>query len=401
MDLVAIISFCILLLLAYVFDISSSKTKIPSVILLLSLGFLVKQVVNIFKFKIPDLNPTLPFLGTIGLVLIVLESSLELELNKSKLYFIWKSFILALLPMLVTSFGLAFAFQYFGGYSFKDSLSNTIPLAIISSAIAIPSSNNLLKSDKTFIVYESSFSDILGVILFNLIITNNNFGFKLVGHFIFEVFFIIVISCGTTLGLAFFLSKIKHHIKFIPMILMILLIYSISKMFHLPALIFILFFGLFLCNIDKFKNYRFINIFNTIAFYKEVRRFKILASEFSFLIRALFFLLFGYLIETNELFNENTIFEALCITAGIFIIRALFLKLLKLPINPLLYIAPRGLISILLFLSIPEVQKIEIANKSLLIQVIILTAMIMMFGLMKCKNNDTKTTENNTADKAI
>lgn len=401
MDLVVIISFCILLLLAYVFDISSSKTKIPSVILLLSLGFLVKQVVDIFKFRIIDLSPILPFLGTIGLVLIVLESSLELELNKSKLYFIWKSFILALLPMLLTSLGLSIAFLYIGGYSFKDSLCNAIPLAIISSAIAIPSSNNLLNQEKTFITYESSFSDILGVILFNFIATNKNLGFQLVGHFFFEIFIIIAISCGTTLGLAFFLSKIKHHIKFIPMILMILLIYSISKIYHLPALIFILFFGLFLCNIDKFKNYKFIKLFNTIAFYKEVRRFKILTSEFSFLIRALFFLLFGFLIESSELLNENTIFEALCITAGIFIIRAIFLKVFKLPMNPLLYIAPRGLISILLFLSIPEVQKIEIANKSLLIQVIILTAMIMMFGLIKYKNNETKSTEKNAADKAI
>jgi len=45
------------------------------------------------------------------------------------------------------------------------------------------------------------------------------------------------------------------------------------------------------------------------------------------------------------------------------------------------------LITILLFLSIPFGQSVEIANKSLIIQVIILTALVMMFGLMK-KNND-------------
>lgn len=79
-----IITICVLLLLAYVFDISSALTKIPSVILLLMLGWAAKQTVELFNIHIPDLNPLLPVFGTIGLILIVLEGTLELELNKSK-----------------------------------------------------------------------------------------------------------------------------------------------------------------------------------------------------------------------------------------------------------------------------------------------------------------------------
>ena len=63
-----IITICLLLLLAYIFDISSALTKIPSVILLLLLGWLVKQTVELFNIHIPDLNPLLPILGTIGLI---------------------------------------------------------------------------------------------------------------------------------------------------------------------------------------------------------------------------------------------------------------------------------------------------------------------------------------------
>jgi len=83
MTTTVIITICILLLLAYVFDFTSSKTKIPSVILLLALGWSVKKAVSFFKFSIPNLSPILPILGTIGLVLIVLDGSLELEFNKS------------------------------------------------------------------------------------------------------------------------------------------------------------------------------------------------------------------------------------------------------------------------------------------------------------------------------
>jgi len=64
------------------------------------------------------------------------------------------------------------------------------------------------------------------------------------------------------------------------------------------------------------------------------------------------------------------------------------LKLLRLPISPLLFIAPRGLITILLFLAIMPSQNIPFVNTSLVIQVIILTALIMMIGLMFSKKPD-------------
>jgi hypothetical protein len=47
-----------------------------------------------------------------------------------------------------------------------------------------------------------------------------------------------------------------------------------------------------------------------------------------------------------------------------------------------LFIAPRGLINILLFLTIAPEQNILLVNKSLIIQVIVFSALIMMFGLM-------------------
>ena len=58
-----IIIICVLLLFAYVFDISASKTKIPSVILLLTLGYVAKLFANFFDVDIPNLDNTLPILG--------------------------------------------------------------------------------------------------------------------------------------------------------------------------------------------------------------------------------------------------------------------------------------------------------------------------------------------------
>lgn len=380
-----LITICILLLIAYIFDVSSSKTKIPSVILLLLIGWVVKQITNNFQIFVIDLSPILPILGTIGLILIVLEGSLEIELNKSKLPFVGKTTIISFVPILIFAFGLAAAFQYFENVSFKIALANAIPFAIISSSIAIPSVQNLPAKDREFITFESSLSDIFGVLFFNFITLNDEIGFALAGNFVVEIILMLLISFIATIGLAYLLSKIKHHVKYLPIILIIVLIYNISKMFHLPALIFILIFGIILGNIDEIKNLRFIKNFQLATLQREVHKFKELTIEIVFLVRALFFILFGYLINTSELLNSESIIWAISISIGIFFIRFIIFKIARIKINPLLYIAPRGLITILLFLSIPLNQQMRLVNNSLLIQVIIITAFIMMLGLMSVK----------------
>ena len=102
----------------------------------------------------------------------------------------------------------------------------------------------------------------------------------------------------------------------------------------------------------------------------------------AFLVRALFFILFWYLLEITEIFNTHTLLLAAGIVGIIFVFRILQLKISRLPLKPLLFIALRGLITILLFLSVFPAQRLLLVNKSLIVQVIILTALIMMIGLM-------------------
>lgn len=380
-----IITFCVLLLIAYVFDLTSPKTKIPSVILLLLLGWSVRQITLLLDIHLPDFSPILPVLGTVGLILIVLEGSLELELNKSNFGLIRKSFFGALVSMIALAFLLAFAFRYFGHFGLKDSLTNAIPFCVISSAIAIPSVRNLSSHNKEFVIYESSLSDILGVLLFNFLALNETIDRFSFGNFALQLLIITVVSFIATIGLSFLLTKIEHHIKFVPIILLVVLIYAVSKIYHLPGLIFILIFGLSIGNLDELKRFKWIEKFKPDELSNEVNKFKELTIEGAFLIRALFFLLFGYLIETSEVLNADTVIWALAIVFFIFAFRLIQLKLSKLPLKPLLFVAPRGLITILLFLSIETTNTISLVNKSLIVQVIILTALLMMFGLMANK----------------
>jgi cell volume regulation protein A len=397
-----IISLCLLLLVAYVFDLTAARTKIPSVILLLLLGWVVRQATIFFNIDLPDLSSTLPILGTIGLILIVLEGSLELELNRSKIGLIKKSSLGAFFPLILLAFSLAFLLQYYGGYSFKDSLTNAIPFCVISSAIAIPSVRNLSSRQKEFIIYESSLSDIFGVILFNFIAYNSTFGLETFGYFCLEILIIIIISFVATILLSFLLNNIDHHIKFVPIILLIILIYEVSKIYHLPALIFILVFGLSIGNLDELKHLKWTQKFRLDLLNTEVAKFKELIGEATFLVRALFFLLFGYLIETAEIINTDTLVWSIGVVFMIFVFRLIQLQMSKMPMLPLLFVAPRGLITILLFLSIAPEDGVLLVNKSLIIQVILLTAFMMMLGLMlTAKKRETILQERKKTKQAI
>jgi potassium/hydrogen antiporter len=377
-----IISFCTLLLIAYLFDLSAAKTKIPSVILLLVLGWLLHQLTAFLNIHLPDFSGFLPVLGSIGLILIVLEGSLELNLSKSKIGLIRKSFFGALLTMFVLTIVLSFLFHYLGGYSFRSCVTNAIPFSVISSAIAIPSVRNISLSKKEFVIYESSLSDILGVVFFNFIALNSDYGFRTFGHFGFQLIIIVVISFIATVGLTILLRKIEHHIKFIPIILMIILIYTLLEIYDLPSLIFVLTFGLFIGNLYKFKKFKWIKKLHPEELKIEDQKFKEITVEMAFLVRALFFLLFCFFLQTSEIINTDTLLLSGGIVVIIFIFRILQLKISRLPLNPLLFVAPRGLITILLFLSIVPAQRVLLVNKSLIVQVIILTALVMMLGLM-------------------
>lgn len=380
-----LIFFCILLILAYIFDITAAKTRIPAIFLLLILGWGVRQFADNLQLDLPSMSHWLPILGKIGLVLIVLEGSLELEIKRHKIVQIKKAMLLATLPMLlfIIILSIAFYFFYAGKLSLKTCLINTIPLGIISSAVAISSAKNFSEKVRDFIIYESSFSDVLGVVLFNFVLLHSVYNLTVFIGFAMQIVLILLISFVATILLAFLLHYLEHSVKFIPIVISVLLIYVILENYHLPELIFIMLFGILLENARKVTRLHpgLERLKSDLGILQvEVNKFKELIIEATFLFRSCFFLLFGFLIENSEITNVNTLIIALGIIILIFLTRYLLLKFFRLAISPLLYIAPRGLISILLFLSIPQDYKLPIVNRSLMIQLIILSTLAVIIG---------------------
>ena len=107
-----IIGASIVILLSFLFSEIAKKTNIPAVLMLIALGVFVQYL---FKYiGISDINffPILEVLGIVGLIMIVLEAALELELKKEKIGIIFKSLFIALLGLLAAVFVSAFILYF-------------------------------------------------------------------------------------------------------------------------------------------------------------------------------------------------------------------------------------------------------------------------------------------------
>ncbi|MBK7212699.1 MAG: sodium:proton antiporter [Bacteroidales bacterium] len=383
MDNLILVVLCGILLVAYLIDVSSAYTRIPSVLAFFLLGWISKQVINYSNIQLPDLSQLLPILGILGLVLVVLEGALDIEINAHKVYLLGKSLLFSILTLLMLWILLSLAFYIAGSTSFRTNLINALPFCVISSAIAIPSVQKLSGNLREFVMFESSFSDILGVLIFNFLLLNNEITSSAVLHFSGDIVLITIISFVSILLLAILLGKIKHHISYTPIILLVLLVYAISKLFHLPSLLFVLVFGLFLANIKSLESYSWFKRLNPSNLRKESEKFKLITHELTFLVRSLFFILFGYLMKSSDILSLESLPWSLGIILLLLFVRWLVLKVMKLENNPLLLIAPRGLITILLFLNIPKESSFPIVNDSLIIQTVLLSVIIMSIGLFK------------------
>ncbi len=112
-----ILALCIIIVLSYIFDITSKYSKIPGVILLIALGIGIQLFGQYTKLGIPNLKPLLPVIGTIGLILIVLEASLDLKFQKRRKVLIVKSISSAFFLFAIFTAAFSFVLTYFFGYS--------------------------------------------------------------------------------------------------------------------------------------------------------------------------------------------------------------------------------------------------------------------------------------------
>ncbi|TDN36426.1 sodium:proton antiporter [Hymenobacter sp. UV11] len=393
-----LIGLSLAVILSYLFNLASRATRVPSVLLLLLTGIGLRQWAEYqgVNFHIP--KTLLEIFGIIGLIMIVLEGALDLRLSRDKVPLIRRSFFAAALMLVGQAAAIGGLLHLWLGASWQTCLLNAVPLVVISSAIAIPSVANLTGDKQEFIVYESTFSDILGIMLFNFVDQEDFYQ----GHGLFTfargVVLIVVVAVLSTVLLSFLLGRLREHVKFFLLFAFLILIYSLAKQLHLSSLLLVLAFGLAVNNADLLlgwvrlrTGWRGLTVEDLAP---DLHQLKNITAESAFLIRTFFFLLFGYSITLANLISWQLLGQGLLIVGVLTAIRYGYLRFVaRTDLMPELFIAPKGLITVLLFYSIPTQHLLGDVSENILFMVILLTSVLMMVGLIASHQRPTAAIE--------
>jgi Kef-type K+ transport system membrane component KefB len=375
-----------LVIFSYLFDLVASKTKLPSVLLLLILGICLRILVDYLHLHTFNFLTILPTLGTVGLILIVFEGSLELKYERGKNKLIKGAFLSAFFILIATVSVITYIIYQITGKDLYICFANAIPFSVVSSAIAIPSAAALNKKGKEYIIYESSFSDILGIILFNFAISNPNISVSSFTGLAASTVLIVIVSAISCIVLLYIMGKISHHIKFFLILSILIMVYAIGQSYHLSSLVLILSFGLFLNNADTIKHAWFRSVFIYRNLSNDLTQLYQLSAESAFIIRTFFFVIFGFTMNIYELNDQIVIVNGLIMLASIFVLRFAYLRFFRRENSGAeSFIAPRGLISILLYFNLPPALKIPEVGTSFLFVVVLGSSLIMSVGLLLTK----------------
>jgi Kef-type K+ transport system membrane component KefB len=393
-----IIGISSVIIISFLFNIISKKTNIPSVLMLIVLGICIKE----FGGEQVDTDifanlSVLEIIGNVGLIMIVLEAALDLDLKREKIGLILRSFFVALIALVISSFAIAYIIMF----TIQDvadlhkALIYAVPLSIMSSAIIIPSVGGLKGNKKEFMVYESTFSDILGIMFFYFLIgaEAGASSSEIVIDVVKNIGVTILVSIVLSYALVYVFQKLKSQVKLFLIIAVLMFMYALGKKFHLSSLLIILFFGLVLNNTSLFFRGRLSKIVNKETVKPIMHDFHILTLESAFVIRTFFFVIFGMFISLKSLIDWKVAVISLAIIVALYAVRFITLKtIVRKDITPQLYIAPRGLITILLFFVIESHPEFKILNfdEGILLFVIIISSIIMTWSLIKYNGGNVK-----------
>ncbi len=387
-----IIGSSVILILSFFFGEISKKTSIPSVLMLIITGVFVNLGLQALGVPNIDYSSILEILGIVGLIMIVLEAALELKLTRDKIAPITISFAIALVGLMLSIWITAEILQFFiEGMDALHAWLYATPLSILSSAIIIPSVSHLRGDKKEFHIYESTFSDILGIMVFYFL-ANKLPSADGVDHsggllgFGLTTLLTIVLSLIFSYVVILIFQKVKSDAKQFLLLSVLLLLYSLGKLMHLSSLIIILIFGLVIANMDLFFQGPLKKWLDKVKANEIYHGLHVVTLETAFVVRTFFFVIFGITIVFSSLLSWSVVgVSALCLIV-IYVIRFIILRVsIGSDITPQLFIAPRGLITVLLFNAIPAKANIPAFSEGILLFVIIGTSLIMTFAMIADK----------------
>ena len=342
----AVIGVALIFFLGHALKWIFIHTKVPDLLLLVLLGFLIGPVFGIIE--VSAFGEVGPLLSTVALIVILYEGGITLhakDLLSSSLPAIGLSVIGF---VLVAASASAFAWLF--TMDIEISLLFGIGIGSTSSAIVIPTVKYLSINDKTktILSLESAFTDVLAIVIFLVVLDA-----ALQGQFSLTQLLIGIgpntikaILVGVASGI--FWSFLRNRFTFLFDIKFsgeawALLSYGVLEMMQLNGAIGVLALGFTLANLDLLPDFA-----KSFLSRKPMNRIDLeLLGEVTFLLKTTFFIFLGMQIQFS---NLRVVIFSMIITVLIFVLRyfTVLFVLNKKDYNPLdamisTAMGPRGL----------------------------------------------------------
>lgn len=317
----------ILVFAAHLFAQIFSKKKVPDVLLLMIIGLIFGPILHIIHQDL--LGAFGSVFTTVTLVIILFESGTNLSFN-ALLGSLRGTARLTIINFFVTMLAIGFmgwlCFQINPMISF---MAGAI-LGGTSSAVVIPMVEkiNMAEKNKTTLILESAFSDVLCIVFALALMESITLGKVAFGDIFGQIFSSFILA--TLIGLvgAIFWSCILDKVRTFQNSILttpafVFIIYGINEFFGYSGAIAALAFGIGMANIDSIYN-TLLNRFIKTTPTKLEQTEKVLFKEVVFLLKTFFFVYIGISIEFSSILP---ILIGLATTIIIFLLRIPIVKM--------------------------------------------------------------------------
>lgn len=324
-NIMSIIIICLasLFFLGHALNWFFVKTKIPDLLILVFLGYIVGPVLGFVDAS--DLGQVGQVMSTVALVVILYEGGLNLN-TRDLMTSTLPAMGLTLLGF-SSIVGLATVVSHFiGGLDWGMAILLGVGIGSTSSAIVIPMVKQLSISDnvKTVLGLESAFTDVLTIVIFLVLVDSLSSGIFDYNDLLVGIGPKTLLAGLMGLGFAIIWAILKKQYSNIFSMTFsgeawALLTYGVLEFSGFNGAIGVLTLGFFLANLHLFPNW-LKSIMSAIPVtYKDLS----LLKEATFLLRTFFFLYLGLLVKFS---NIKIVMIAIVLSLLIFVTRFLTIK---------------------------------------------------------------------------
>ncbi len=385
-----------LLMLAFLANRVFRLTRVPDVLVLMALGLVLGPVLGLVNPA--HLASTTNVLGTLAIILVLFEGGLELDLRHTLHHFAG-SLLLAVLAYGFSVALVGFIVHKALGLPITTGLAVGAALGCTSSTVVLPILQQLGVREpvKVTLMLEASWGDVLAVLTVGLLLGVGSQGGAVARHLLQAVLTQVGLAVvfATAAGILWSrLLPVLSDARFwqVMTFSIVLVLYAGTEALGASGLIAVLAFGLTLANFPGMDPRLRAAEQESISFRSQASLLSF-HSELAFLVRSFFFVLIGAIADLGS-FRGHTLL-ILGMLGALFVARWLALQISRRAFQDvaakdrelMLWIMPRGLITVVLALQVVAARSDAGFLSALAFAVILVTNVMVVIGSLRASHD--------------